>query len=517
MTTRMLFLLIPEIVLVTMAVAVYLVGAFVDCTRLWRWMALVGIAVAGTALAMSGGQSLHAAPVSLDPLACYIRWLALAAGLALVLVTPKAIDPRGLAEYAGSLLLTVAGVMLVAAADDLVFLFVSLELISIPTYVLLYLGRYETTSREATAKYFYLSILSSALLLYGFSFLYGSAGSTALETIRVRLSESSLAAAGPGPLVKVALVLVFAGLGFRIAAVPFHYYAPDVYQGTSHTNAALLSVLPKAAGMVVLVRLVVVSMPHIEPFGWRIAAAMAVLTMTLGNMVALWQDNLRRLLAYSSIAHAGYMLVGLAVALSGTGTAGRWDGVAALLFYLGVYSVATIGIFAALAYLGRPRRQIDAVDELAGLSRTRPWTAAAIALFLFSLTGLPPLAGFWGKLAIFGSALSVDAGGGSAGSPQAWFIFLAVAGVLNAAVSAVYYLRIVGLMYFRTPLATPRAEGGLGSMLVTGVCAVLVVLLGIHSGPLVRQAVRASPLQTVQDNGVASSPQYTGEGLGIRD
>jgi NADH-quinone oxidoreductase subunit N len=234
--------------------------------------------------------------------------------------------------------------------------------------------------------------------------------------------------------------------------------------------------------------------------------------MTLGNVVALWQDNLRRLLAYSSIAHAGYMLVGLAVALSGAGAAGRWDGVAALLFYLCVYAVATLGLFAALVYLGRPRRQIDAVDELAGLSRTRPWTAAAMALFLFSLTGLPPLAGFWGKLAVFGSALGVDAGGGSAGSPQAWFIFLAIAGVLNSAVSAAYYLRIVGLMYFRTPLATPRAEGGYGSMLMTGVCAVLVVLLGVYSGPLVRQAVQASPLNSVQEKGAVTlvGPEIVG-------
>jgi NADH-quinone oxidoreductase subunit N len=497
----MLRLLSPEILLLTVAVAIYTIGAFIDCTRLWRRMAAGGIVLAGVALAAAGGQSLHAGSLAIDPLAYFFRWLALAAGLSLVLISPKAVDPRGLAEYTGSLLLTVPGLMLTAAANDLIMLFVSLELISIPTYVVLYLGRYEPGSREATAKYFFLSILSSALLLYGFSFLYGAAGSTALEAIRARLSDPASIAQGPGPLVKVALVMLFAGLGFRMAAVPFHYYAPDVYQGTSHTNAAFLSVLPKAAGVVVLVRLVVMAMPHLEPFGWRLAAAMAVLTMTLGNVVALWQDNLRRLLAYSSIAHAGYMLVGLAVALAGARAAGQWDGVAAMLFYLCVYAVATIGLFAALVYLGRIRQQLDGIDELAGLSRTRPWMAAAIALFLFSLTGLPPLAGFWGKLAVFGSALAVDAGGALAGSTQAWFIFLAVAGVLNSAVSAAYYLRIVGLMYFRTPLATPRAEGGNGSALVTALCAVLVVLLGMYTGPLVRQAMQASPLPSVEKGG----------------
>jgi NADH-quinone oxidoreductase subunit N len=300
-------------------------------------------------------------------------------------------------------------------------------------------------------------------------------------------------------LTKIALVLIFAGLGFRITAVPFHFYAPDVYQGSSHTNAALLSVIPKAAGMVVLVRLAVVAMPGTEPFGWRVAMALSLVTMTLGNVVALWQGNLRRLLAYSSIAHAGYLLIGLSVALSGSNPIPGWDGVGALLFYLCAYALATIGAFAALVYLGRRDRQVDTVAELAGLARTRPLLATVLAVFMFSLAGIPPLAGFWGKLLIFGSALMVDAGPTSGEGRRTWFIALAIAGVVNSAIAAAYYLRVVATMYFRAPLGTLRAEGGRGSWVVAMACAILVVALGLYGRPLVQWSMAASPTSKIDE------------------
>ena len=221
----------------------------------------------------------------------------------------------------------------------------------------------------------------------------------------------------------MALALLFGGLCFRITAVPFHFYAPDVYQGTSYPNAALLSVIPKAAGFVVLARLLVAAMPGMEVYAWRTAAVIAVLTMTTGNVLALWQDDLRRLLAYSSIAHAGYMLIGLAVALATGNEPGSWNGLAALGFYLVVYAAATLGAFAVLEHLGRPERRIDGVDELAGLGQTRPVAAALLAVFLLSLMGVPPLGGFWGKFCIFGSALNVNGAGveGIAEGMQPWF------------------------------------------------------------------------------------------------
>ena len=282
-------------------------------------------------------------------------------------------------------------------------------------------------------------------------------------------------------------LLILAGLCFKIAAVPFHFYAPDVYQGTTHTNAALLSVLPKAAGMVVLVRLLVMTLPGVPP---HVVVVLSVLTMTVGNVIALWQNNLRRLLAYSSVAHAGYMLIGLSVALANPGALGEWDGLSAILFYLCVYAVATIGAFAALEYLGRRDAQVDSIDELAGLGSTRPLVAAAMAVFMFSLAGIPPLAGFWGKLSLFFSALSVNSPAGESLRP--WFVTLAVVGALNAAVAAAYYLRIISVMYFRTPLATPKAQGGAGPWCVVVICVVLTVGVGVMPSPLWNESVNAA-------------------------
>jgi NADH-quinone oxidoreductase subunit N len=218
--------------------------------------------------------------------------------------------------------------------------------------------------------------------------------------------------------------------------------------------------------------------------------------MTVGNLLALWQNNIRRMLAYSSIAHAGYMLIGLAVgmaALSGRDSIVTLDGVGTMLFYLVVYGVATVGAFAVLAYLSGGRRQIDGVDELAGLGSTHPWMAAAMAIFMFSLTGLPPLAGFWGKLALFTGAMGIDASGIElVGGIWRWFTALAIAGVINAAISAAYYLRVVSLMYFRSPLSTPTARRGSGAGAVAIACIALVVGLGFYPAPLLRQATDAS-------------------------
>jgi NADH-quinone oxidoreductase subunit N len=363
-----------------------------------------------------------------------------------------------------------------------------LELISIPTYVLLYLGRENESSQEATTKYFFLSILSSAVLLYGFSFLYGQGGSTWLSEIgRALMSDT---AAGPPPLAIMALVLIFAGLSFKVGLVPFHFYAPDVYQGTTSSNAALLSIVPKIAGLVALLRIVSLAMPGIEDVGWRLALIVAVATMTLGNTLALWQDNLRRLLAYSSIAHAGYLLIGLAAAFAADADQRRLaaDGLHALLLYLAVYALATLGAFAVLDHLGTSARQIDNVDELAGLGRTQPLAAVAMSMFLFSLAGIPPLAGFWGKLALFRSAVSV---GLSQSALESWFIGLAVIGGLNAAVAAAYYLRIVGTMYFRAPLGSVSAEGR-GSWWAMSACALLVLAVGLSPRLLISSAASAA-------------------------
>ena len=333
------------------------------------------------------------------------------------------------------------------------------------------------------------------MLLYGFSFLYGIAGSTDLAVIGATLNGPTPLPGGVVSLANVAMVLMLAGLCFRITAVPFHFYAPDVYQGTSHPNAALLSVVPKAAGLIALVRILVMAMPHAEPYSWQVVLVISILTMTLGNVMALWQDDLRRLLAYSAIAHSGYMLIALAVGLATNSAAGFSSGLAAIGFYLTVYAAATIGAFALLEHLGRPDRRVDAVDELAGLGRTRPAAAAVLAACMFSLAGVPPLAGFWGKLLVFGSALNTGGGPGDEGSMRLWFLVAAVIGAINAAVAAAYYLRIVAVMYFRTPLATPRAEGGVGAWWAAVACGLAMVGVGVFPGPLMQASNQAVPAE----------------------
>jgi NADH-quinone oxidoreductase subunit N len=482
----------PEILVVLTAVVVYLGGAFAVPRASWSWVALAGLGLAGGCLATTTPLA-SADPLMIDNLALWARWLALGLGGILVLLSWQSSTDSDGPELVGSLLLVVAGMMLVGAGGELILIFLGLELISIPTYILLFVGRRTIEGRESAAKYFYLSILASAILLFGLCFLYGSSGSTSINVIHARLLDgaSPLAAAG-----RLAVVFLFAGLSFKIAAVPFHFYAPDVYQGTTNSNAALLSVAPKLAGFLALIRLVLVATEGIPSHSWRIAMALAVLTMTTGNVLALWQDNLRRLLAYSSIGHAGYMLIGLAVALATvSGATGAFDGTAALLFYLLLYSVATLGTFAALNCLGTPDQPLDHVDGLAGLAwsdeprqRILAWMLAA---FMFSLAGIPPLAGFWGKLALFAGAIGAR---GPEPGIRIWFAGLAMLGVINAAIAAAYYLRIVGVMFFRMPLGkVPSCPKQAAPLTAAAICVLLVLAIGLFPAPWYDHASAAVP------------------------
>jgi NADH-quinone oxidoreductase subunit N len=497
------YLLLPEIILVLLATLIYLGGAFFPSRPGWSWLAAASILLAGVALyqqqavgepqAADTGASL-AAPIDVDEFSTTLRFGVLGVGLLFVMLAARSSEDGESSQFMGSLLLILAGAMLVTLANDLVLTFVALELISIPTYAILYLGRGNNLLESAT-KYFFLSVLSSALLLYGFTFLYGAGGSTNFEAIRQALAAAGPERSGAAAFAPLALVLIFAGLAFRLTAVPFHFYAPDVYQGTSNPNAGLLAVVPKIAGLVVLVRIAFVAMPGLERIGWQLSLCVAIVTMTLGNLLALWQNNVRRLLAYSSIAHAGYMLIGLAVGFAvagGASEAQNFDGLGATFFYLLVYAAATAGSFAALTYLGGQRASVDSVDELAGLSSSYPKTAAALAIFMFSLTGLPPLAGFWGKFVLFTAALGVDAKNPEASSLWPWFLALAIVGAVNAAISAGYYLRIVAVMYFRPSLSRPEGQGGTGAALAMAACATLVLGIGCYPGPLVARATRAS-------------------------
>ncbi|OHB72134.1 MAG: hypothetical protein A2V70_07450, partial [Planctomycetes bacterium RBG_13_63_9] len=448
--------------------------------------------VAAAALWQQGGAPCYAGPIALDGFAYYTRWLALALGALLVLLALRPVSGSGAHECVGLILVIAAGLMLVGVAGGLVLIVVGLELISIATFVVLWRGHRDRASQEATAKYIFPSVLASAMVLCGLSFLYGASGSIRWATMSDRLAELQGSSAG---FASLAVVLVSAGLGFRIAVVPFHFYAPDVFQETTHANAALLSAVPKAAGLVVLARITMAVASHVGEHAWQIALVLAVLTMTLGNVMALWQDNLRRLLAYCSIAHGGYLLIGLAAVLAPGRATGEVGPVAALLFHLGVYGLAIIGAFAVLEGLGRRGAPVESVVELAGLARTHPMAAALISVFMFSLAGLPPLAGFWGKLVLLGSAPGIRevASGAEASGAEVWpwLLGLGALGVVNVVVAAAYHVRIVGVMYFRTPLGVPKAEGGRGTWLAATLCGVLTILIGLWPGPLLRESVAA--------------------------
>ncbi|HTQ37878.1 MAG TPA: NADH-quinone oxidoreductase subunit N [Pirellulales bacterium] len=513
-----IYLLLPEIILIATATLLCLLGAFRPLRATASMLALAALLIA--AMVMCGqddGLNLFSAttpaasasgPLTVDLFGHTFRWVILAVGAVLVLMMARPQRGQQRAEEAASLLLMLAGLMLVAAANELILLFVGLELVSIPTYILLYIGRSDSRGQEAASKYFFLSILSSAVLLYGFSFLYGVAGSTRLDNIAAAVSTGTAGASAGGfgeVLVPVALLLMFAGLAFRLTVVPFHFYAPDVYQGTSNANAALLSTLPKIAGLAALARIVLTALPGWEALGWKVALVVSILTMTLGNVLALWQNNLRRMLAYSSIAHAGYLLIGVSVALAmrttsaGPAAAGflsnsaGLSGMGATLFYLLVYMLATLGAFAALCYLSRDHKQVNTLDDIAGLNRTHSVVALIMAVFMFSLAGIPPLAGFFGKFSLLYSALTLDEFSAQGGVwLRPWFVGLALVTVLNAAIAAAYYLRVIGAMYFRSAdRPMPVVQRGLGPAVAMGICVALVIGIGLLPGRVLDCAVRA--------------------------
>lgn len=486
--------LLPELLLIIACAAIYVGGAFLRNRPLWNLVALLALAIAGGIIIWQSGQEVpfSAGPLAIDTFAWLGRWLAIGFGALLIVAAWNEGNPGLGSEYAGSLLATVVGGMLAAQARDLVLLFVGLELVSIPTYVVLFLGRRSAENQEATAKYFFLSIMSSAVLLYGMSFVYGITGTTLLPSDHVAwrnlLEVGGAGAHGLQSFAPFAVVLLLAGLGFKVAIVPFHFYAPDVYQGTSSTNAAVLAVVPKLAGMVALVRVGSTLFTPDAVSIWQIVIVLAIATMTVGNVSALWQSHVRRLLAFSSVAHGGYLLIGLAVALAPS--EGSEAGIAALLFYLVVYGLAALGAFGIVSSLRGPGgKEIESVEELAGLGRSSPIAAALLAVFLFSLAGIPPLGGFWGKLGIFASAVRIATG---SSSESWWFITLALLGVVNAAIAAAYYLRVIAVMYFQGSEEREGANvadyGGLTSGIA---CGLLVITLGVAPGLMALPASEA--------------------------
>ncbi|MFO0927065.1 MAG: NADH-quinone oxidoreductase subunit N [Gemmataceae bacterium] len=419
-------------------------------------------------------------------------------------------------EYHGSLLLIVAGIGLTGAANDLITLFLAAELVSIPTYPALH-GPATAAGRRRRSSTSLLSVFSSGLFLFGLSYLYGLAGTTNIPGILDALAGSRSAAsleetAGRLPwtgVLLVAVVMVVAGLGFRITAVPFHFYAPDVYEGSTTPSAALLAFVPKIVGFAALLRLLgyvpILATSSPLAMGEQVPMLlwiMAAVTMTLGNILALLQDNLKRMLAYSSVAHAGYMLIGLAVVpyLASGAPGEAVGGAEAVLFYLVAYGAMTVGAFAVLHHLSSSGRPVETVDDLAGLSRTHPGISLVMALFLLSLIGIPLTAGFAGKFLLFWNAMGLS----SATTDQAWlYRVLALIGAVNAAIGAWYYLRMATAMYLREaidPLPAPRTRPVVGTI---AACALVTLALGVAPNLLMRPIRHALASRTAEEQAAA--------------
>jgi NADH-quinone oxidoreductase subunit N len=437
-------------------------------------------------------------PLAPDALARFIRWTALVSGSVYVLLNWNEVSEEVAADFHACFLALIAGVSLVGAANELIVLFVSLELISIPTYVVLYLPRTGKLAQEAAIKYFLLSVFSSALLLFGFSYLYGVSGTTNLTEL---FHEGSPSRAIPMPsLFLVAFVMVIAGLGFRITAVPFHFYAPDVIQGAPTGVGATLAFIPKVAGFAALIRVLGLlqgDAAHAFLADARVPLLLwilAIITMTVGNVLAVVQNNLRRILAYSSVAHAGYMLIGLAAAPE---LKGATRGLEAVLFYLIAYGAMTVGAFAVLSYLTTRQRDVETVDDVAGLGRTHPGIALLMTLFLFSMIGMPLTAGFAGKLLLFFNAIAVE----RSPDQQPLYVILGVVAAINGAIGAYYYLRIVAAMFLRDALKPLQPRFQVPALAAVLLCAIVTLAFGIYQKPLAsaaREAVAPPPVAAPQ-------------------
>jgi len=341
----------------------------------------------------------------------------------------------GQPEFYSLLLTSVLGMVVMAASNDLITIFLGLELMSLSLYVMVGFRRNQLESNEAALKYFLLGAFASGFLLYGIALLYGATGTTNLQRIGDFLGDTPLARS---PMLLAGTLLVLTGFFFKVAAVPFHMWTPDAYQGAPTSVTGFMSAGAKAAGFAALLRILLRALPTLEHDWQPLLAVVAMLTMTVGNVTALLQNNVKRMLAYSSIAHAGYILVALA--------AGSPDGSSAAVFYLAAYSAMNLGAFALLTMLGRGSDEPMLVSDLAGLGFRQPLVGLALTLFMISLGGIPPTAGFMGKVLIFGAAVKVP-----------HLLPLVVVGVLNSVVSVFYYLRITVALYMREPEGEPVA------------------------------------------------------------
>jgi len=435
-------------------------------------LSLVGLVGALAAVVALGGGSARGAvlagALAADGLSLFLQALILAVAILTVLLSPGYLRANGIerGEHYALLLFSVVGMLGLVSSLELVSMFVALEIMSVALYGLAGFDRARRESQESALKYFVTGSFASAFFLYGVALVYGVTGSTALERVTRSLGTASPAAL---PLAVLGAALLLVGFGFKVASVPFHMWTPDVYEGAPTTVTAFMSAGVKAAAFGALLRVFDYGLPSLASHWQPLVAALAVVTMVVGNLAALAQTSLKRLLAYSSIAHAGYLMSALVAppALASE----------AILFYLVAYAAVNLGAFGVIAALAREGREPASVADLAGLSERRPALAAALAVFLVSLTGIPVTAGFVGKFYLFNAAVA-----------SGWVV-LALVGVITSVVSAYYYLRLVVAMYMEAPLGEDRfAAVAPAAVLALSLSAAATLVFGLWPAPVLALA-----------------------------
>jgi NADH-quinone oxidoreductase subunit N len=466
--------ILPLIAVALGAMAVMLVGVRIDDedSAGLGFIALLTLLAAFVLVLFTVGQNAPAFGGSLliDNYAAFFDLIIIIAAALTVAMSLEYVADAGLAgaEYYALLLFAALGMMLMAAAGDLIVIFLGLETMSIAVYALAGFVRRDPKSNEAALKYFLLGAFSTGFLLYGIALIYGAMGTIRLEPIRAALS----AGMASNPLLLLGLGLMLMGFGFKVAAVPFHMWTPDAYEGAPTPVTAFMAVGVKVAAFAGFMRIFMVSLGPVSAQWSIVLWVIAALTMTVGNVSALAQNNIKRMLAYSAIAHAGYILVGMAA--SG-GQAG-----AAILYYLLGYAFTNLGAFAVVIALERGSQPRDDISDFRGLARSHPALAAAMALFLLSLTGVPPLAGFVGKFYIFSAALN------------AGLVWLVIIAALNSVISAYYYVRVIVAMYMQEGGAGVERMSARPGLLISVAAAVIgVIVIGVYPQPYMGAAVNA--------------------------
>jgi len=445
----------PHIIIVITALVVLLTDLFTSRKSILAYLSLLGIIVAAVVswYIWDGTDPMFQTMAVADGYSLFLNLVFLVTAALSVLVSINYLVREGMnyGEYYALLLLATGGMML--------------EILSISLYVLAGLNRADLKSGESALKYFLLGAFASGFLLYGMALIYGATGTTNLAAILDFLTGTGTTS---GLYLFIGLGLLLVGFSFKIALVPFHMWTPDVYEGAPTSVTAFMSVGAKAAGFAALGRLLLYAFPTLLwDWAWALAA-LSVLTMTLGNLAAIAQTNVKRMLAYSSIAHAGYILIGIIAA--------NEAGMAGVLFYLLAYAFMNVGAFAVVIAVGREGKPSLELPDYAGLGSRQPLLAAAMAVFMFSLAGVPPLAGFFGKFYIFSAAVQAD------------FVGLAIIGVLNSVVSAFFYLRVIVYMYMREPVAEARPVLAPPLALAITLAALGTIVLGLLPTPLLTLA-----------------------------